>query len=439
MADMNVHNDGKAIAVLAAIALGALILFSNVNWINALITFVSFVLFSAIYLRLIKPRPDDDFSGKTRQSLSYVTRKAELDLINLMTDPVIMLDSVGRIEIYNRAAQRHLRLSRPGERLETQVRVPEVSALVEQALTGKAPDPVMISPSAMEDTFFNVYAIPFQNQQAGLNRIVLMFRDETETQRAATLRADFLANASHELRTPVASMLGYIETLRGHAKDDPAAQDKFLGIMQTQAERMQRLIADLLSLSRIEQGQHRAPETEVSLKHAVGSALDAVRPLAKSRGVKIALNGSEAMVLGDSDELVQLTLNLVDNAIKVLSKGRTVTVSITPKISLRPGGEFSGLLGDGAPQSRIVALRDFQLNYALLRISDNGPGFAREHLPRIGERFYRIAGDRKGPIKGTGLGIAIVKHITKRHRGGLMVESVQGEGTVFSIYLPIND
>ena len=267
---------------------------------------------------------------------------------------------------------------------------------------------------------------------------LIFFYDVTEYMLAHTQRADFLANASHELKTPVASLLGYMETLRGHAKDDPKAQEKFLGIMQSQAERMQRLIDDLLSLRRIEQIEHIAPNETADLFLAAKAAIEAVEPLAQKRRVKIKLSGTEnALVTGHQDELIQLILNLLDNAVKISSAKSNVAISIEHTESWRPGQAFSETQFSGETGiRRIVSLVNTDQAHYVLRLRDQGPGFARDHLPRIGERFYRISGDLSSKEKGTGLGLAIVKHITRRHRGGLLIQSGIGEGTEFTILIP---
>jgi len=267
---------------------------------------------------------------------------------------------------------------------------------------------------------------------------LIFFYDITEYMLVDSQRADFLANASHELKTPIASLLGYIETLRGHAKDDPAAQDKFLGIMQSQAERMQRLINDLLSLRRIEQIEHIAPSETADLHLAAKAAIEAVEPLANKRKIKVSLKSKKKrLVIGDQDELIQLVLNLLDNAVKISIEGTKVNISIDYVERWSPGQAFSESgFSETAASRRIVAPTRTDTAYYVLKLRDNGPGFSREHLPRIGERFYRIAGDLSSKEKGTGLGLAIVKHISRRHRGGLLIESGLGEGTEFTVLLP---
>jgi two-component system phosphate regulon sensor histidine kinase PhoR len=262
-------------------------------------------------------------------------------------------------------------------------------------------------------------------------------RDETELRRSERTRADFLANASHELRTPLASLTGFIETLRGHARDDAAARDRFLGIMQDQAERMARLIEDLMSLSRIELNEHIPPSGRADLRLTVRDVIDALGPMAadKQVGFEAELPQKPALAWpADRDQILQVIQNLTENAIKYAPSSSTVTVEVLPNVSAdeamavrRPGAAHLSLLTpDHAADQRYIALR----------VADTGPGIAREHLPRLTERFYRVEGQRASERPGTGLGLAIVKHIVNRHRGGMAVESTLGEGATFTVYLP---
>jgi two-component system phosphate regulon sensor histidine kinase PhoR len=251
------------------------------------------------------------------------------------------------------------------------------------------------------------------------------------------MRADFLANASHELRTPLASLTGFIETLRGHARDDAVARERFLGVMAAQAARMARLIDDLMSLSRIELNEHIAPEGRLDVVLAVLDVIDALAPLAAERGVRLAARLVErgvANIVGDRDQMLQVAQNLIDNAVKYSPAGGVVDIEVVAGLTadaaiapLRPGAARLSLLSpDLVGGERFVALR----------VTDHGPGIAREHLPRLSERFYRVEGQKSGERLGTGLGLAIVKHIINRHRGGLVIESVEGAGTTFTAYLP---
>ncbi|MBS0331914.1 MAG: ATPase, partial [Proteobacteria bacterium] len=244
--------------------------------------------------------------------------------------------------------------------------------------------------------------------------------------------------ASHELRTPLASLSGFIETLPGHARDDAAARDRFLGIMQAQADRMARLIADLTSLSRIELDEHIPPRGVVDLGMVVGEVVEAAAPLGAQRRVKLDWKacGKETrpvLVRGERDQIVQVAQNLIDNAIKYSPDGAAVRIEMQAGLT-----DLAASAGpDGVPRLSLVAPDPSQETYAVLRVSDLGPGIARQNLPRLSERFYRVDGQKSGARSGTGLGLAIVKHIMNRHRGGLVVASAEGQGSTFTAYFPL--
>jgi two-component system phosphate regulon sensor histidine kinase PhoR len=229
------------------------------------------------------------------------------------------------------------------------------------------------------------------------------------------MRADFVANASHELRTPLAALSGFIETLQGPARDDAGARERFLAIMGAQARRMARLIDDLLSLSRIELNAHRRPDTPIDLVPIVRLVADGLETLARDRGVAVHVEAatSPLMVLGDRDELLRVFENLVENALKYGAAGKRVDIALS-----------LGQTAEGEPEAR-VAVRDY------------GPGIAPEHLPRLTERFYRVDVTESRAQGGTGLGLALVKHILNRHRGRLSIDSTPGQGATFTIHLPI--
>ena len=242
----------------------------------------------------------------------------------------------------------------------------------------------------------------------------MTFHDLTPLRRVEEMRADFVANASHELRTPLAALSGFIETLQGSARDDAKARERFLAIMQEQARRMARLIDDLLSLSRIELNAHRRPDTPVDLVPIVRQVVDGLETLARDRGVTVHIEAVRTlMVPGDRDELVRVFENLVENALKYGAAGKRV--DITLDAGRRPP--------EGEPEAR-VGVRDY------------GPGIAPEHLPRLTERFYRVDVRESRAQGGTGLGLALVKHILNRHRGRLSIESMPGAGATFTVYLP---
>jgi len=246
--------------------------------------------------------------------------------------------------------------------------------------------------------------------------IALTFEDQTAAQAAGQMRRDFVANVSHELRTPLTALLGFIETLGGAARDDAAARDRFLGIMSHEANRMTRLVDDLLSLSRVEEDERVRPREHVDLGALLTSVIKGLEPQASDASVVVQMNNEnpDAMVPGDAGQLVQVFTNLVENGIKYGSDGGQVTVT------LRPRAMHARLRGEAV---QII-------------ISDNGAGIAPHHIARLTERFYRVDNHRSREVGGTGLGLAIVKHIINRHRGRLLIESKEGQGTNVSVFLP---
>lgn len=364
-------------------------------------------------------------------------------MLDALPDPVMVIsahepdDLIGRRFVFvNSAARDLLKVQKDVGLLVTVVRDPNVLEAVDEALFGGVTGETAYDVGGAQDRVLRALARPLGRGDDGAYLALLVFRDETEMRRVERTRADFLANASHELRTPLASLSGFIETLRGHAREDEGARDRFLGIMQTQAERMSRLIDDLMSLSRIELNEHIPPAGEVDLTGAVMDVVDAVGPIARERGVRIEQTlppRGQAMVVGDRDQILQVVQNLVDNAMKYSPKGGAV------RIGLETGLSAETAAATQRPQAARLALLTPDHGperYAALRVSDSGPGIAREHLPRLTERFYRVEGQKSGERLGTGLGLAIVKHIMNRHRGGLAVESVTGEGASFTAYFP---
>jgi two-component system phosphate regulon sensor histidine kinase PhoR len=365
-------------------------------------------------------------------------------LVNALPDPIMVIsanepdDLTGRRYIFaNSAASELLRLPRGEGLLVAGVRDPEVLEAVDGALFAGQDTETLYETGGAQARTFRAYARPLGLALDGRRLAVLVFRDETEVRQVARTRADFLANASHELRTPLASLSGFIETLRGHAKADAGARDRFLTIMQTQAERMSRLIDDLLSLSRIELNEHVAPEGEADLALCVTDVLDAIGPLARERGVTfdttLPAKGA-ARIAGDRDQIIQVAQNLIDNALKYSPDGSQIRVIVEPGLTSEAAAaakrERSTRLSLLTPDHPAEV-------YVRLRVGDQGVGIARENLPRLTERFYRVEGQKSGDRSGTGLGLAIVKHIVNRHRGGLTVESAPGEGTAFTAYFPL--
>lgn len=271
--------------------------------------------------------------------------------------------------------------------------------------------------------------------------LLVVLEDLTPVKRAARARADFLANASHELRTPLTAISGFIETMRGPAREDKDSWDRFLGIMAGETERMSRLIADLLSLSRIESAEHVQPTSREYFGEIVMNSVDALQPLAGEKGIELVFDEPASLppVTANRDELIQVVENLVSNAIKYSKGGQTITI----RCGVAPDGfaartEAAQVWSESERMTLLQTSNRAAINdpTVWMRVEDQGPGIEREHLPRLGERFYRADQSRGGKITGTGLGLAIVKHIMAHHRGGFAVETVMGQGTAFGVWLP---
>ncbi len=332
-----------------------------------------------------------------------------------LPDAVIALDGDGRVLAFNERARGLAPALRQSEPVSLALRMPELIEAVSRALSGGAEQRVEYSERVPLDRWFEIAVVPIRREASAArpDLVLLAFHDLTPLRRVEEMRADFVANASHELRTPLAALLGFIETLQGTARDDAKARERFLAIMQEQARRMARLIDDLLSLSRIELNAHRRPDTPVDLVPIVRQVVDGLETLARDRGVTVNVEAANALtVLGNHDELVRLFENLVENALKYGAAGKRVDITLSHATA-----------AEGGPEAR-VGVRDY------------GPGIAPEHLPRLTERFYRVDVRESRAQGGTGLGLALVKHILNRHRGRLTIESVPGSGATFTIHLP---
>lgn len=268
--------------------------------------------------------------------------------------------------------------------------------------------------NATIETIYRVICAPVgRGREAG---VLASFEDVTPLETAGQMRRDFVANVSHELRTPLTAILGFIETLRGSARDDPEARERFLAIMAREAIRMNRLVDDLLSLSRVETEERIRPTELQSLPEIVLSVCHGLRPLADDIGVTIdCIPGPVLpMVQGDADQLRQVFTNLIENALKYGSDGHRVEITCGTQAR-------DPILGK---PTAWVSVRDF------------GRGIDSIHIHRLTERFYRADNHRSQKMGGTGLGLAIVKHILNRHRGRLKIESEVGKGSRFTVLLP---
>jgi two-component system phosphate regulon sensor histidine kinase PhoR len=247
--------------------------------------------------------------------------------------------------------------------------------------------------------------------QLGDGTRLIRFVDRSEARAAEQMRVDFVANASHELRTPLATLIGYAETLREQAAEiDPATRDRFLAVVHEEARRMQRVVEDLISLSRIEAEKFTTPTDAVDLAPLIDEATDGVRRMADERRSDLVRNVEQKLpsIAADRSQILQLLENLLTNALRYGEPGTPVTVS--------------------------AALEGSMVH---LSVSDEGEGIAPEHVRRVTERFYRVDTSRSRSLGGTGLGLSIVKHIVERHHGRLSIDSTVGRGTTVHVLLPV--
>ncbi|MBY0421749.1 MAG: PAS domain-containing protein [Parvularculaceae bacterium] len=374
-------------------------------------------------------------------------REAELTTLRLargvalvLPEPIFILDDAGVIELANPAAEEFLGAggSVEGRHFAAVLRTPAVFDAVEHAANGGEASTVDFTTTGAVERACRAFVARLEGPTRA-TRILVFIRDLTSERRLEQMRADFIASASHELRTPLASLLGFIETLRGPARGDEEARDRFLGIMQGQAERMQRLVFDLMSLSRIELHEHVPPSGRIDVAEIARDVIDSLAPILSRSGaiVDFEMDGdASTKILGDRDETFQAAQNLIDNALKYGGDPALVKVRVGRGAapSLSDSGEMTHRAGDAAMQ--VAARRSAEVaDLVYLQVRDFGPGIERGDLPRLTERFYRANVDRNTrERRGTGLGLAIVKHIVNRHKGGLQIETRPGGGTAFTCY-----
>lgn len=340
------------------------------------------------------------------------------EIFERLPDPLLLLDASGRVVFANKAMSTAVGTDTLKKQVSAVIRTPAVLHAIERTVASGEPMAVAFSIPVPVERHYQAYATRMEQSP---RLTALLLHDVTAAIRAEEARADFVANASHELRTPLAAVSGFIDTLKGHAKDDDEAREKFLDIMAEEAGRMRRLIDDLLSLTRIELNEHVPPSGAVDIAALARNAAAALQSLAKADNVTISVADAKGLpaVTGERDELIQLLQNLIHNAIKYGREGGHVWVSFAlAPVSATPPGRRGG----GA----MVAIA----------VRDDGEGIPREAVPRLTERFYRVDVKRSRERGGTGLGLAIVKHIVNRHGGRLNIESKPGEGSTFTVFLP---
>ena len=347
-----------------------------------------------------------------RTALVGQLQRTDAAIVERLPDPLIVLAADRSVRRANVAARTVF-----GPDMGAVLRHPLLREAIDRAFaSGDVQGVELLLPVPMQREL-HATVVPMDPPLADGGRAVVVLSDRTRERAIERMRADFVANASHELRTPLASLIGFVDTLRGPAADDPPAQQRFLAIMAEQGARMNRLIDDLLSLSRIELTEHQAPSDHVNLAALLPRLVAAYQPRLAETAATLDMRVAQDLppVTADADQLAQVLQNLLDNAVKYGRPDGTVRLSAQPATArdrwpARPG--------------------------VVLAVADQGIGIAREHLPRLTERFYRVDKGRSRAVGGTGLGLAIVKHIVNRHRGQLLIESDEGVGTTVSVWLP---
>lgn len=340
--------------------------------------------------------------------------------VDALPMPCFVADGRGITRYMNVAAANYYGPVKPGDPLSFSLRAPSLLEAFDRVCSKGASERITWVDKVPTEAFFEGHIAPIympgsaESATSGSlpDFVIVVINDQTDQRRLERMRTDFVANASHELRTPLASLTGFIETLQGPARDDPKARERFLQIMLEQSGRMRRLIDDILSLSRIELKAHVRPSETVDLLEIVRHTADALAPLASDLDVEmhIASDASEVLLLGDRDELIQVTENLVENALKYGNTGKRVDIKVTRHLTAANRSQWS------------------------LTVQDYGKGIPAEHVPRLTERFYRADDSTNSAMKGTGLGLAIVKHILARHKARLEIESTPGESTAFTVH-----
>ena len=342
-----------------------------------------------------------------------ITYQVVKGLLNILPSPYILIDRNGRLTFINAEAKSIVPDSQIGSHISNVFRSPVFLSAVENAIL-KDKEKILsfeIETPQFRQLKAHIFFISSSKIPNSFNDIFIQFTDESTHIRSEKIRTDFVANASHELRTPLTSIMGYIETLQGHAKKDVKMQKVFLDLMNKQAGKMERLISDLMSLSRLEIDELKPISSTCSVKEIIEELVNSLKPLSVDNNVSLSFKIPKnfSSVIGDHSQLRQLFSNLIENAIKYSGKKSKVNIYI----SKEKNKDMFGVV-----------------------VEDNGHGIAPEHLSRLTERFYRANSSAEIEKEGTGLGLSIVKHILIRHRGKLQIDSKLGKGSKFIAWLP---
>ncbi len=337
--------------------------------------------------------------------------------LNALDLPVLVIGQNRSITAANTSAESLFGKNLAGSDFVFACRHPGALSCIDKVLSGEDKAETEFTLTLPVRTTYKVQACRLDDVDEIDAKVLFSMYDISHVIEAEQMRVDFIANVSHELRSPLTALSGFIETLKGAARDDPAARERFLDIMQGEADRMTRLIDDLLSLSKVEVNEHVRPDQKIDLTMLVERIAATLTPQARSKKKLIKLEKPETPlnVPGETDQLTQVFQNLIENATKYGNNDSEITISLS-RVDQIPGRKMPGIA---------------------VAITDHSEGIAPEHIPRLTERFYRVDKGRSREMGGTGLGLAIVKHIVNRHRGRLVIKSTIGQGSTFTVYLPL--
>jgi two-component system phosphate regulon sensor histidine kinase PhoR len=371
------------------------------------------ILIFFIFIILIKSHKEyQNLESKKKLITNYNTELGKNDLERLFIDKIedgIIILNVFNVIIYaNKSASNNFGEKLEGKHISAAVRISDLLDKIDQHREDKK---IRIVNVEIKNPLFKFYKTTISNIQS--EQILLVFKDFTEVQKSQLIRSDFIANVSHNLKTPLVSIKGFLETIEDSAKDDPLSQKKFIEIMKLEANKMETLIEDLLTLSRIEQQEHILINNKVNIKKIIEDVVVLISKRIKKKKIslKVDLDEDQKFVIGDPEKLSILFLNLIDNAIKFSNPLKTIEI-------------------------KILKVDEIFKKFISISIIDEGIGINEEDIHRITERFFRAENTRKLKIEGTGLGLAIVKHIINQHGGELKIISKVGLGSEFIVRLP---
>lgn len=401
----------RVILIINYFVIIILLFLKKLDLFSLIILFISntgalYFMFKNQDQKKVKEKTDEKNLVSTK---AYTYEDIENQLINEIEDYILFINSFNAISAANQSAKNYYG-DIVGKDLSSFIRAPELLDKIENSRNNRMNEYLEFEINLPTYSFFRLTIVPLSQRN-----VLIVIKDYTDVKKSEKLRSDFVANVSHELKTPLVSIKGFLETISTAAKEDPKAQQKFIKIMQEQAEKMEVLISDLMSLSRIEMQEHIQPNEKVNLNDILEGLEKVPNKIAEKKNVRIEINKNKeaSLVRGDYDKISEVIQNLYDNAIKYTKNNSNVQLFINFNQNKFSKGSFS------------------------IHVKDEGIGIPKDEIHRVTERFYRTTIAKKNLIQGTGLGLAIVKHIINQHRGDLEINSRLNEGSEFIVHLPV--